>query len=43
MAWPTHIVAVGGIAINEEGDILLVKTHHGGWVFMEDKWKLEKT
>ncbi|MEK4876850.1 MULTISPECIES: NUDIX hydrolase [Paenibacillus] len=33
MAWPTHIVAVGGIAINEEGDILLVKTHHGGWVF----------
>jgi ADP-ribose pyrophosphatase YjhB (NUDIX family) len=33
MAWPTHIVAVGGIAINEIGDILLVKTHDGGWVY----------
>ena len=33
MAWPTHIVAVGGIALNDEGDVLLVKTYHGGWVF----------
>lgn len=33
MVWPTHIVAVGGIAINEEGDVLLVKTYYGGWVF----------
>ncbi|MEK3751065.1 hypothetical protein NYE25_23010 [Paenibacillus sp. FSL E2-8871] len=33
MAWPTHIVAAGGFAENEQGDILLVKTHDGGWVF----------
>ncbi|MEO4054677.1 NUDIX hydrolase [Solibacillus sp. CAU 1738] len=30
---PTHIVAVGGIVENEQGEILLVKTIHGGWVF----------
>ncbi|SFQ77058.1 ADP-ribose pyrophosphatase YjhB, NUDIX family [Psychrobacillus psychrotolerans] len=30
---PTHIVAVGGIVENETGEILLVKTHHGGWVY----------
>jgi len=33
MIMPTHIVAVGGITENKEGDILLVKTYHGGWVF----------
>jgi 8-oxo-dGTP diphosphatase len=33
MVMPTHIVAVGGIVENEHGEILLVKTHHGGWVF----------
>lgn len=33
MAMPTHIVAVGGIVINEHGEVLLVKTQHGGWVF----------
>lgn len=33
MPMPTHIVAVGGIAQNEHGEILLVKTLHGGWVF----------
>ncbi|RCW50246.1 NUDIX hydrolase [Paenibacillus prosopidis] len=33
MAMPTHIVAVGGIVENEQGNILLVKTHDGGWVF----------
>jgi 8-oxo-dGTP diphosphatase len=33
MEMPTHIVAVGGIVENEEGKILLVKTHHGGWVY----------
>ena len=33
MAMPTHIVAVGGIVEDEQGNILLVKTHHGGWVF----------
>jgi 8-oxo-dGTP diphosphatase len=33
MAMPTHIVAVGGIVENEHGEVLLVKTHHGGWVF----------
>ena len=30
---PTHIVAAGGIVEDEQGNILLVKTHHGGWVF----------
>jgi 8-oxo-dGTP diphosphatase len=33
MSMPTHIVAVGGIVENEQGEILLVKTFHGGWVF----------
>lgn len=33
MSMPTHIVAVGGIVENELGDILLVKTFKGGWVF----------
>jgi hypothetical protein len=33
MIIPTNIVAVGGIVENEEGEILLVKTLHGGWVF----------
>lgn len=33
MAMPTHIVAVGGIVENDQGDILLVKTQHDGWVF----------
>ena len=30
---PTHIVAGAGIVINDKNEILLVKTHHGGWVF----------
>lgn len=33
MAWPTHIVAVGGIVEDGKGNILLVKTHDGGWVY----------
>jgi 8-oxo-dGTP pyrophosphatase MutT (NUDIX family) len=33
MAMPTHIVAVGGIVENDQGEILLVKTHHERWVF----------
>lgn len=33
MIMPTHIVAVGGIVENEQGEILLVKTQHGGWVY----------
>ncbi len=33
MMLPTHIVAAAGVTVNEQGDILLVKTHHGGWVF----------
>lgn len=33
MIMPTHIVAVGGIVENEQGEILLVKTLHGGWVY----------
>lgn len=33
MTMPTHIVAVGGIVEDEQGNILLVKTQHDGWVF----------
>ena len=33
MAMPTHIVACGGLVEDFEGNILIVKTHHGGWVF----------
>jgi 8-oxo-dGTP diphosphatase len=33
MIMPTHIVAAAGVVENEQGEILLVKTHHGGWVF----------
>jgi len=32
MNMPTHIVAVGAFIENPLGQILLVKTHHGGWV-----------
>jgi 8-oxo-dGTP diphosphatase len=30
---PTHIVAVGGFVEDENGNILLVKTIHNGWVY----------
>lgn len=30
---PTHIVAAAGVVENDKGEILLVKTYHGGWVF----------
>lgn len=33
MIMPTHIVAVGGITEDKDGNILLVKTYHGGWVY----------
>ena len=33
MVMPTHIVAVGGIVEDGNGNILLVKTRNGGWVF----------
>lgn len=33
MAMPTHIVAAGGIVEDGQGNILLVQTIHGGWVF----------
>ena len=33
MVMPTHIVAVGGIVEDGKGNILLVKTRNGGWVF----------
>lgn len=33
MAMPTHIVAVGAFVENEQKQLLLVKTHHDGWVF----------
>ena len=31
--FPTHIIAGAGIVINEHQEILMVKTHRGGWVF----------
>ncbi|MDV2581786.1 NUDIX hydrolase [Alkalibacillus haloalkaliphilus] len=33
MSFPTHIVACGGIVEDKKENILLVKEHHGGWVF----------
>ncbi len=30
---PTHIIAGAGIVLNENGEILMVKTHNAGWVF----------
>lgn len=33
MPFPTHIVAAGGFVEDEEGNILLVKTRDGGWVY----------
>lgn len=30
---PTHIVAAAGVVKNKKGEILMVKTYHGGWVF----------
>lgn len=33
MAMPTHIVACGGLVEDAEGNLLIVKTHDGGWVF----------
>ena len=33
MIMPTHIVAAAGVVENDQGEILLVKTYHGGWVF----------
>ena len=33
MVMPTHIVAVGGIVEDDNGNILLVKTRNNGWDF----------
>lgn len=33
MSFPTHIVAAGGIVEDGNGNILLVKTRDGGWVY----------
>lgn len=33
MPMPTHIVAVGGIVEDGNGNILMVKTQHNGWVY----------
>lgn len=33
MSFPTHIVSAGGFVEDSEGNILLVKTRDGGWVF----------
>lgn len=33
MAFPTHIVSAGGIVEDGNGNILLVKTEHDGWVY----------
>lgn len=30
---PTHIIAGAGIVINENDEVLMVKTHSAGWVF----------
>lgn len=30
---PTHIIAGAGIVLNENDEILMVKTYRGGWVF----------
>ncbi|WP_244364349.1 hypothetical protein [Paenibacillus cellulositrophicus] len=33
MPFPTHIVATGGFVEDGQGNILLVKTRDGGWVY----------
>ncbi|MBU5346320.1 MULTISPECIES: NUDIX hydrolase [Paenibacillus] len=33
MTFPTHIVATGGFVEDGQGNILLVKTRDGGWVY----------
>lgn len=33
MILPTHIVAVGGVVENEQGEILLVKHNNGEWAY----------
>ncbi|MEG1254272.1 NUDIX hydrolase [Clostridium sp.] len=33
MIMPTHIVTAAGVVENGQEEILLVKAHHGGWVF----------
>lgn len=33
MSFPTHIVSAGGIVEDSKGNILLVKTRYGGWVY----------
>lgn len=33
MPFPTHIVATGGLVKDGQGNILLVKTRDGGWVY----------
>lgn len=30
---PTHIIAGAGIVINDNDEVLMVKTHNAGWVF----------
>lgn len=31
--FPTHIIAVGGIVLNRDGNVLLIKHHRRGWTF----------
>jgi 8-oxo-dGTP diphosphatase len=33
MTFPTHIVAAAGIVEDNNGNLLMVNTYHGGWVF----------
>ncbi|UYZ24129.1 NUDIX hydrolase [Mesobacillus jeotgali] len=33
MSFPTHIVSAGGFVEDSEGNILIVKTRDGGWVY----------
>ena len=41
--FPTHIVAVGGLISNNEGNILLVKAREEDGNFLADRLKLEKS
>ena len=33
MAFPTHIVAAAGFTEDGKGNILMVRTHHHGWIY----------
>ncbi|GGA45371.1 NUDIX domain-containing protein [Paenibacillus physcomitrellae] len=33
MQLPVNLVTAGGMVVNNQDEVLLVKTHRGGWVF----------